>query len=72
MLSDWFIYITKINIDMKKQAFFKFIFAIIVIANLILAVWNYLKGDFVGFLISALVVVLWAIVAFGMTKFVIK
>ena len=57
---------------MKKQTFFKVIFAIIVVANLILAVWNYIKGDFVGFLISALVVVLWAIVAFGMTKFVIK
>jgi hypothetical protein len=57
---------------MNKQAFFKIIFSIIVVANLILAVRNYLKGDLVGFLISALVVVLWAIVAFGMTRFVIR
>jgi len=55
-----------------KQKFFKVIFAVIVVANLILAVWNYLKGDFVGFLISAIVVILWAIVSFGMTKYVIK
>jgi hypothetical protein len=57
---------------MNQQKFFSITFFIIVIANLILAAWNYVKGDFVGFLISALVVVLWAIVAFGMTKFVIK
>jgi|GEM_PF-3185859 len=57
---------------MDQQKFFKAVFAVIVIANLALAAWNYMKGDFVGFLISALVVVLWAIVAFGMTKFVTK
>ena len=57
---------------MDKQKFFTVIFAVIVVANLILAVWNYLKDDFIGVLISALVVILWAIVAFGMTKFVIR
>lgn len=57
---------------MNQQKFFKFIFAVIVIANIFLAAWNYMKGDMVGFLISVLVVVLWAAVAFGMTKFVIK
>ena len=57
---------------MDKQKFFTVIFAVIVVANPILAVWNYLKDDFIGVLISALVVILWAIVAFGMTKFVIR
>ena len=57
---------------MDQQKFFSFTFAVIVIANLVLAAWNYMKGDFVGFLISSIVVVLWAIVAFGMTRFVIK
>ena len=57
---------------MNQQKFFRFTFAVIVMANLILAAWNYMKGDLVGFLISALVVVLWAIVAFGMTRFVIN
>jgi len=66
------LFITKTNDDMNKQSLFKIIFAIIVVANLILSVWNYLKGDLIGFLISAIVVVLLIIVAFGMTKFVIK
>lgn len=57
---------------MNQKRFFRATFAIIVIANLILAVWNFIKGDLVGFSISAIVVVLWAIVAFGMTRFVIK
>jgi hypothetical protein len=57
---------------MNQEKFFKGIFAIIVVANILLAAWNYMKGDFVGFLISALVVILWAAVAFGMTKFVIN
>ncbi len=57
---------------MDRQKFFKAVFAVIVIANVILAARNYLKGDIVGFLVSAIVVILWAVVAFGMTRFVIK
>ena len=57
---------------MNKQKFFKITFFVIVIANFILAIRNYLRGDIIGFLISALVVILWAIVAFGMTRFVVN
>ena len=57
---------------MNQELFFKITFAVIVVANAVLAVWNYMKGDLVGSMISTLVVVLWAVVAFGMTRYVIK
>ena len=45
------------------------IFAVIFVSNLVLAVWNYLKGDFIELLISssiAILIAVWFVV--GLTK----
>ena len=47
----------------------RIIFAVIFVSNLVLAVWNYLKGDFIELLISssiAILIAVWFVV--GLTK----
>lgn len=43
---------------MEKDLLFKIVFTIIIICNLVLAVWNYMKSDFLESGISALIVLM--------------
>ena len=48
---------------MKTDDFFNVIFAVILVGNLFLGIWNYLKGDLFGASVSGLIVFM--IVLFG-------